>query len=82
MSGWLNVQAGVKLFTTVREPTAHILSKFAYSRAHHYPNLTLDAYLNKTERDEWKHAQSPAQFERALEDTAAGLRRMEWVGEA
>ena len=80
MSGWLNVQAGVKLFTIVREPTAHIFSQFAHTKAHHYPNLTLDAYLNTTERKERKFAQSPAQFERDFEYTAAGLRRMEWVG--
>ena len=80
MSGWLNVQAGVKLFTIVREPTAHILSAFAHSKAHSYPNLTLDAFLDKKERVERGNAQSPAQFERAFEHMTAGLRRMEWVG--
>ncbi len=80
INGWLNVQAGVKLFTMVRDPTAHILSAFAHTKAHLFPNLTLDAFLDKKERDEKKNAQDLKQFERAFDHTAAGLRRMEWVG--
>eukprot|EP00962_Isochrysis_galbana_P032849 scaffold10872_cov129-Isochrysis_galbana.AAC.6 len=81
ISGWLNVQAGVPLFTMVREPTAHLLSAFAHHKVHHHPNLTLDEYLNGAEREEQQlQAKHPAEFERAFEQTAAGLRRMEWVG--
>ena len=76
MDGHLDVQAGVQLFTMVREPIAHMLSAFAHTKHKHKPNLTLAAYIQRQQKLE----SNTTKNEQLLQHTVAGLRRMAWIG--